>query len=279
MTTTQLYKTFQNRQGRNAWLATALLLLMGITLGIDFLFAQFQNSGFYLSESLLFSAYWLLFLPLLNVQWKLAKQTSKIGYQVALTLLAIAAHLFLYPALVWFLSGCFFDHTFAYRQTFDYGLTAYFIKTMLIYGLSALIIAKPKNNASGYPVIAAKQDGVEDFLTSLLVSDKNNTKTAIATHSILYFSASPPYVALHQPSKKYLYSGTLKGLEARLDSRLFLRIHKSYIVNMASVVSYQSRLNGDFDLTLTDDTVLRVSRHYAAAFKTCFEERHPLTAK
>jgi len=36
-------------------------------------------------------------------------------------------------------------------------------------------------------------------------------------------------------------------------------------------------LNGDYDITLSDHTTLRVSRYYAAAFKSGFEKRHHLT--
>lgn len=260
-------------------LAAALLLLMCATLGIDFLFTQFQNSSFYISESFLFSSYWLLFLPLLNIQWKLAKQTRKISCRLLIAGLAITTHLLCYPAMIWLLSKCFYDHTFSFWQTFNYGLTAYFIKTTIIYGLSLVIIALHKNNLSSYPVTVEKKTPGHGFLTSIIVSDKNNRKTAIATNDILYFSANPPYVTIHHQSKKYLYSETLKSLETKLNNHQFVRVHKSYIVNICGVVSYQSRLNGDYDLTLTDDTILRVSRHYAAAFKACFEEHHHLTIK
>ncbi|MBX2932033.1 MAG: LytTR family transcriptional regulator DNA-binding domain-containing protein [Chitinophagaceae bacterium] len=260
-------------------LGAALLLLIFATLGIDFLFAQFQNSSFYISESLLFSSYWLLFLPLLNIQRKLAKQTQKTSYKLLIVGLATTAHLLCYPALVWLLSKFFYYHTFSFWQTFDYGLTAYFIKTIIIYGLSLVIITIHKNNLSNNPITVEEEIPVQRFLTSIIVSDSNNKKTAIDTNDILYFSASSPYVNIHHQSKKYLHTETLKSIEAKLDNHQFIRIHKSHLVNICKVVCYKSRLNGDYDLTLTDDTVLRLSRNYAAAFKACFEGRPHLTTK
>ncbi|RYF37203.1 MAG: LytTR family transcriptional regulator, partial [Cytophagaceae bacterium] len=52
--------------------------------------------------------------------------------------------------------------------------------------------------------------------------------------------------------------------------------HKSCIVNITKVRSYQSRLNGDYDLLLSNEVVLRVSRNYASGFKTAFEGPHRL---
>ncbi len=279
MTIQQTCQIFQNRQKRASLMVITILLFVLATLGIDFLFAQFQDSSFYISESLLFSSYWLLFLPLLHFHWKLVKPTRKTLSGVFITGFATTAHLLGYPALVWLLSKCFYPHTFSYRQTFNYGLTNYFIETLLIYGLSFMIIVFYKNKFSNPPAaIDEKQDSVHSVITSLIVSDSNK-KTAIAVHEILYFSASSPYVNIHHQSKKYLYTASLKLLETQLNNNQFVRIHKSYIVNIPKVVSFQSRLNGDYDLTLMDDTELRVSRNYAAVFKARFEAYHRVTTK
>ena len=61
---------------------------------------------------------------------------------------------------------------------------------------------------------------------------------------------------------------TLKSLSEKLDNRLFVRIHKSEIVNLSKVQSYQSRQNGDYDVTISDSSVLRISRNFAKDFKT-----------
>ncbi len=281
MTIQQTYQLFRNKQKRNTLIVTAILLLMLITICIDFLFTRFQQSSFYIAESLLFSCYWLLFLPLLHIQWKLAKRSPKLSSGLLITTLAAVVHLSCYPAIVWFLSQSFYYHTFSYGQTFNYGLTAYFIKTAIIYSVSLLMIVLHKNVAvNPAPVAVGTENTTEPlFITSMLVSDSNNTKVLITTSDILYFSANAPYINIYHQSRKYLHTGTLKSLETRLDNNLFIRIHKSCIVNVGKVISYQSRLNGDYDLTLTDNTVLRVSRMYATIFKLRFEQRHRFTVK
>ena len=53
---------------------------------------------------------------------------------------------------------------------------------------------------------------------------------------------------------------SLSELEEQLEPKGFLRIHKSYLVNMAHLKKYQSQ-----QAVLSDGTVLRVSaRSYAA---------------
>jgi len=43
------------------------------------------------------------------------------------------------------------------------------------------------------------------------------------------------YVVIHQDGKKDLTLDTLKGYETKLPSESFMRVHKSYIVNMAHI--------------------------------------------
>lgn len=268
----QVYQALQNKHRLFQVLIAVLLLMISANVLLDFLFAQFQNSAFYISESLLFSSFWILFVPFLFLQLKFIKGKVKFGYHLLVICIVIFLHLFIYPALVWILSFIFYNHTFSYWQTFDFGLTAYFIKLMLIYSFTSgvFVIYNIKFN----PVKV--EHGVENmsFLKFITVSDNNNIKRILPTNEIFYFSANSPYISIHHPTKKYLQTGTLKSLETQLDNRAFVRIHKSYIVNINKTISYQSRLNGDYDLTLSNGVILRMSRNYAPVFKIKFEENH-----
>lgn len=63
-----------SKQYRNNIGFVCLFSFILITIGIDFVYARFQNSSFYFSESLLFSSFWILFIPLLNIQLKITKE-------------------------------------------------------------------------------------------------------------------------------------------------------------------------------------------------------------
>ena len=280
MTLGQPHHIFSNRRRWTLFLVACTLLLCFITVALDLAFAYWQDTGFFLSESLLFSSFWLLFLPLFNMHLKLISATGSLGVRLLFTAAAAGTHLFAYPALVWLTSHCFYDHTFRYWQTFNFGLTEHFIKAVIIYSIPCVVGFFYKNSSSQKSDMP-ETTGVTAPASpaSILVSDANNKKVSIAISDILYFSANPPYVNIHHPAKKYLHAGTLKSLEANLPSQTFARIHKSFLVNIHCVASYQSRLNGDYDLWLVDGTTLRVSRNYAAAFKRCVEEHHQVKAK
>lgn len=296
MTLEQVVVFGQSRQKRNSFLMKALLLSVLATVWIDYVYSEVQSTSFYLSESLLFSTYWLLFLPLLNIQWRVTSGKPLPGLLYAG--LATAIHLLCYPAVVWFISKCFYTHTFPYRQTFDYGLTAYFIKTFIVYGLSLPVIILLRGASSSAwkggnlqagtrhreidryrdtpaPVSKEEQAGSSSFISSLLVPDSNNTKTLIQTGDILYLAANSPYINVYHPVKKYLLTETLRSLETQLPPGLFVRIHKSCIVNVRKVISCRSRLNGDYDLELCEGTILRLSRNYTANFKAVFHRHTP----
>ncbi len=191
--------------------------------------------------------------------------------QLFITLLVIALHLISYPALVELLSALLYNHTFAYGSGFQFGLSAYLVQSLVIYGYSFAAVASQKHAQAQQPAIEEMETDSPIVpgasLKTLLVKDGANTQILLTVNDIHYFSASPPYVMVYLAHKKYLHTATLKGLEAELDGGVFVRIHKSYLLNINTVVSVQSRKNGDYDVTLTNQTVLRVSRNYASHFK------------
>lgn len=62
--------------------------------------------------------------------------------------------------------------------------------------------------------------------------------------------------------KSYLHRETLVELDARLDPSRFRRIHRSTLVNLDCIHAVTPDGSGDFQLTLTDGTQLRMSRRF-----------------
>ncbi|MCR9016558.1 LytTR family DNA-binding domain-containing protein [Aquiflexum gelatinilyticum] len=242
-----------------------------LTVLIDFLESKFQNSGFYISESLLFSSYWWIFLPLWYGQLSFL-ETHKTKVRFALiVLIPIIIHLFAFPGFVWIISFVFYPHTFEFGQTFEFGLTQHFFKIFLLYtipiGLYAFFRDRIRDFQSQNNSISKEAN---DFLTSLKVRE-GNKQLQIPTKDVRYFSANPPYVNVYYKDKKHLCNITLKSLSEKLDRRFFVRIHKSEIANLIHVQSYKSRQNGDYDVTMDDGTLLRLSRNFAKDFKSRLE--------
>ncbi|WP_374172573.1 LytR/AlgR family response regulator transcription factor [Flavobacterium tructae] len=272
---------FQSKQKPNFIITVCVLLFIFTNVALDYSFTLFQNSAFYISESLLFSSYWVLFLPLLIVVLKWIRKTENLTVRLLVISAAVLLHLFSYPILVWIISKAFYDHTFSYWQTFNFGLSAYFIKTVIIYGFS-LVISILWNRKSESLLLKEKIDeqrNGQNFISSILISDPHNKKMLLEVNEILYFTANSPYINIYHSSKKYLHTQTLRALETQLDEKQFVRIHKSHIVNISKISFIRSRQNGDYDVTLSENTILRVSRNYANNFKSKFSEYNQLTLK
>lgn len=56
---------------------------------------------------------------------------------------------------------------------------------------------------------------------------------------ILYIESNGDYVKYFTPTQYYLAYGTLKSVEEKMDSRQFLKVHRSYIVNMSKIKDIQ----------------------------------------
>jgi two-component system LytT family response regulator len=72
------------------------------------------------------------------------------------------------------------------------------------------------------------------------------------------------YVNLHVAGKSLLYRSALTQLAASLNPELFIRVHRSAIVNIDSIVRLDAVSHGEFDVTLRDGSVARISRTYRA---------------
>lgn len=88
---------------------------------------------------------------------------------------------------------------------------------------------------------------------------RNNDKLVkILFVDILYFQASGDFIKMFvSPTEFHLIHSTIKGIQQKLPSHLFVRIHNSYIVAIGGIKS----LTGD-SVTLLNGIELPVSRSY-----------------
>ncbi len=84
----------------------------------------------------------------------------------------------------------------------------------------------------------------------------------IKTSEILFLSAEEKYVNLHTEKGAYLIRETMSGLEARLDPSKFVRIHRSYLVNVDFIKELQPESHGDYLARLKNGAELPVSRRF-----------------
>lgn len=104
---------------------------------------------------------------------------------------------------------------------------------------------------------------------------KDNGKIILLEPQIIdWIEADDKYLQLHTKQKTYLVRQTMNSIEAELDSNIFLRIHRSTIVNLTRVKEIHPLFNNEYVLILEDKTKLTLSRNY----KNRFFERFGKTA-
>ena len=95
-----------------------------------------------------------------------------------------------------------------------------------------------------------------------LVVKSNDRLFFLRTDEIDWIEAAGNYVKLHVGKEAHLHRETMNAIEARLDQRMFFRIHRSPIVNMERVKELHPWFNGDYAVILRDGTKLMLSRGY-----------------
>jgi DNA-binding LytR/AlgR family response regulator len=87
----------------------------------------------------------------------------------------------------------------------------------------------------------------------------------IGANDIRYLEAAGNYVRLHTATASPLLRGTLASLEQRLDPKRFVRVHRSFVVNVALIAELQATPAGDYVVVLKDGGSVPMSRTFRDA--------------
>jgi two-component system LytT family response regulator len=82
---------------------------------------------------------------------------------------------------------------------------------------------------------------------------------------IVYFESRDKYTYLHTTDREYMIDETIADLEVKLDKSTFVRIHRSYIVNVKFIRELVRWFAGRYKVRLKDksETELIATRSYA----------------
>ncbi|AVI51139.1 hypothetical protein C5O00_08105 [Pukyongia salina] len=236
-----------------------LLFLFGsilLILGKDMLHAVVADYDFYFSESLLFGSFWLLFIPFIVLNYRVLKGNYPLN-KIVLPIVSGFLHISAFALLVFSVSAIFFNHTFNPGAVFAETLLDHGLTCLAIYGLVTfffLNFIKPTKE-------------IGENLKKIRVTHRNQIKL-LSPEEILYVKSERPYVAIVTRKKKFLYNSTLREIMEKLPSGTFKQIHKSTIINLDQIQSYQSRKNGDYDVLMKNNDMLRVSRNFNSFFRS-----------
>ncbi|HEX8267471.1 MAG TPA: LytTR family DNA-binding domain-containing protein [Pyrinomonadaceae bacterium] len=99
------------------------------------------------------------------------------------------------------------------------------------------------------------------YLKRIPVKSARGT-TFVPTEEIDWISAAGHYLELHIGNETHLIREKLSEIETKLDPQMFMRIHRSTIVNLDRIKSLHPIFNGDQLLILKNGRELNLRRNY-----------------
>ncbi|HEV8367783.1 MAG TPA: LytTR family DNA-binding domain-containing protein [Pyrinomonadaceae bacterium] len=97
------------------------------------------------------------------------------------------------------------------------------------------------------------------YLTRLMIKLASRV-VLLRVEEIDWIEADGNYAKLHVRKKAHLLREKMHDLEAQLDPKRFVRIHRSIIVNLDRIKELHPHFNGDYIVVLEDGRQLKLSR-------------------
>jgi two-component system LytT family response regulator len=85
----------------------------------------------------------------------------------------------------------------------------------------------------------------------------------VRTEEIDWVEASGNYVKIHTKAEAHLLRESMKNMEAKLDPKIFVRIHRSAIVNIDRIKELEPWFHGEYIVIMRDGTRLTASRVFS----------------
>ena len=113
---------------------------------------------------------------------------------------------------------------------------------------------------------------IEELLKELRTTRQRSARVVVKTggkvmflraQEIEWVEAAGNYVRLHVGGESHLFRESMKNMETRLDGELFVRIHRSAIVNVDHIKELQPWFHGEYVVILQDGTRLMASRVFS----------------
>lgn len=99
------------------------------------------------------------------------------------------------------------------------------------------------------------------YLNRILIKNSNKN-IFVDVGEIEWIESSGNYVKLHLPETEHMIRGSLKNLEEKLNPLVFVRIHRSWMVNIRKVKEIKPWFSGDSKVVLKNGKTLKMSRNY-----------------
>lgn len=144
-------------------------------------------------------------------------------------------------------------------QAFDLGASDYILKPFdekrIQQTIEKIILQKTKRN----PAILPNPKRIAVSLEGRIL--------LIDCESILYMTSAEGKCTIFTGNQAYTISETLMMLEKKLSGSMFLRVHRSYLVNVEHISEIEPWFNSTYNITMKNGVKVPVSRTYVKDLK------------
>jgi two-component system, LytTR family, response regulator len=130
-----------------------------------------------------------------------------------------------------------------------------------------LRISSGKSDKPNVDKLLQHQSEQQGFLDRVAIKSGSRIHV-VPTGSIRYIEAQDDYVMIYCAEGKFLKEKTMKYFEAHLEPDMFVRIHRSYIINVQEIKQIEPLEKDSYVVILKDGAKLRAS---ATGYKTLRE--------
>ena len=159
-------------------------------------------------------------------------------------------------------------------QAFEINALDYLLKPVIEERfVKALVRAKSRIQSNGAVDSNRQIIGLLEMIASSRnylkrLAVRSGSKTVfVDVENLDWIQGAENYVELHAGGNTHLLHVTMNTLEKSLDPNMFLRVHRSTIVNVGRIQGLQPGAHGEYLFTLRDGTRLQSGRTYADRLK------------
>jgi len=168
--------------------------------------------------------------------------------------------------LLWF--SAIMGEVYTFPLTFD-RIAYEFAKDVVSYGMLSVgvVVLGHLFRRAPAPPPAAVGPMLAGPLPERFAVRKRGREIMVEVADIDWVEAAGNYAVLHVGGETLEIRSSLSKLEGELDPKRFVRVHKSYLVNVARIAEVTPWISGDWRIRLQDGAEVNLSRRYRQRFE------------
>jgi two-component system LytT family response regulator len=134
--------------------------------------------------------------------------------------------------------------------------TAERLRSAVQHARERIFSSQPRGSQDGKPT-----SGREPFPSRIIFKSRGRI-LFLPIAEIRWIGAEENYIRICTGSESHLLRETMTSIESKLDSKMFMRVHRSAIVNLRYVKEVRKEMSGDFCVLLSNGHRVAMSRSH-----------------